>query len=83
MQSKQTLAQHLANLAKEVSGADYFELPIGMPKDETYLSVAEEVLTNYLSSSKEHREEIMLATIIHLIVENSVYNYRFMFNGED
>lgn len=79
----QTLVQHLSDLAKEVSSTDYFEMPFGMSKDETYLSVAEEVLTNYLSSSKEHREEVMLATIIHLIVENSVYNYRFMFNGED
>lgn len=83
MVDKQTLVQHLAELAKEVSSSDHFEFPFGLDKDATYLQVSEAVLTNYLETTPENRDEVMLAALIHTTIENLVLNYRLLFNGED
>lgn len=83
MSKDQTLVQHLADLAKEVSKADFFEFPHGVDKDETYHRVAESVLEFYLMSDSKHRDEVLLASNIHLLVENTVLNYKLMLIGDE
>ena len=79
----QTLTQHLCDLAKEVSSSDFFEFPFGLDRDATYLHVSEAVLTNYLETAPANRDEVMLAALIHLTVENVVLNYRLLLEEGD
>lgn len=83
MQSKQTLLEHMCDLALEVSTADQFEFPYGMDKRETYERVTEAVVTQYLSTAPELRDEVLLASNIHLLVENAVLNFRLLLEEGD
>lgn len=74
-----TLVEHLAQLAKEVASTDH---PIhginNFDTDSAYNLVASAVLEMYLSASKETREEVLLASLIHSQVENMILNIQLM-----
>lgn len=75
---KPTLVGYFCDLAKEVRNKDPFEFPVGLDLESTYETITSGVLEGYLSGAPEHREEVLLATVIHLTIENFILNYQLM-----
>lgn len=75
MSKSKTFVQHFADLAKEVAAGDS---PItgveNFDTESAYELVASSILEMYLSTSKESREEVLIAALIHSQVENMILN---------
>lgn len=72
------LVQHLAALAREVGQGDFIEPPSDVDLDWLYTHTAEAVLSRYLEGDKDHRDEILLASTIHLVVENTLLHKKLL-----
>jgi hypothetical protein len=74
-----TLVEQLAHLASQVEiddPIDWGMLEIG--EHDAYMLMSSKVLEMYLSEHKDHREMVMLATTVKLVVENLVLNLKLM-----
>lgn len=71
---------HIALLAKEVGYSDFIETPVGLDKDELYKKAAQAVITEYLSHSDATKRDVMLSSLVHLVVENTILNHNLLYN---
>lgn len=82
-----TLVEQLAHLAQQVEVDDPIDWGmLEIEEDDAYMLMASNVLEMYLSEHKDHREMVMLATTVKLVVENLVLNMRLIEairNGRD
>ena len=82
-----TLVEQLAHLAQQVEVDDPIDWGmLEIEEDDAYMLMASNVLEMYLSEHKHHREMVMLATTVKLVVENLVLNMRLIEairNGRD
>ena len=74
-----TLVEQLAHLAQQVETDDPIDWGmLEIDEKDAYLLMASNVLEMYLSEDKDHRDMVMLATTVKLVVENLVLNLRLM-----
>jgi hypothetical protein len=74
-----TLVEQLAHLAQQVETDDPIDWGmLEIDEKDAYLLMASNVLEMYLSEDKDHRDMVMLATTVKLVVENLVLNLKLM-----
>ena len=74
-----TLVSQLAHLASQVEVDDPIDWGmLEIKEHDAYMLMASNVLEMYLSEHKDHRDIVMLATTVKLVVENMVLNMRLL-----
>ena len=74
-----TLVEQLAHLASQVEIDDPIDWGmLEIEEHDAYMLMSSKVLEMYLSEHKDHRDMVMLATTVKLVVENLVLNLRLM-----
>jgi hypothetical protein len=74
-----TLVEQLAHLAEQVEIDDPIDWAmLEIEEHDAYMLMASNVLEMYLSEHKDHRDMVMLATTVKLVVENLVLNMRLI-----
>lgn len=74
-----TLVEQLAHLAGQVEVDDPIDWAmLEIEEHDAYMLMASNVLEMYLSEHKDHRDMVMLATTVKLVVENLVLNMRLI-----
>lgn len=72
-------AEQLAILAQEIENGDPIDWGmIPIKEEDAYLKMAEQVIEMMKAHSPADRQNIALAAITKLLVENFVLNYRLM-----
>ena len=74
-----TLVEQLAHLASQVEIDDPIDWGmLEIVEHDAYMLMYSKVLEMYLSEHKDHRDMVMLATTVKLVVENLVLNLRLI-----
>ena len=73
------LTEQLVALAEEIEMSDPIDWGmLSISEHEAYELIAGSVLENYLSMEPDHRDMMLLATVVKLTVENFVLNLKLL-----
>jgi hypothetical protein len=73
------LLEAVIDLAKEVGSTDPIDFGyIPVDEDSVYQTVASGLVEKILANDPEDRLTILLATVTHLVVENTILNLKLM-----
>jgi hypothetical protein len=74
-----SLLEAVIELAKEVERSDFIDFAdVNFSEDSAYNLVANKVVEETMMTPKDHRELMLMATAVHLTVENFVLHQRLM-----